>query len=51
MPNHSGAGIPVTGVSIDELLEAFGFPRLRTRTELRGVIFTIWPILNCMHPA
>ncbi len=40
------AAIPVWQVTKADLLASFGVPALRSRTELRRVIRSIWPILD-----
>ena len=38
-------GISIREVSKADLLQAFGIPPLKTRKELRGIIYTFWPVL------
>lgn len=38
--------LPIWNVSKRELLEAFGYPVLRSRKELRAVVRSIWPALG-----
>jgi hypothetical protein len=41
-----GNGVPIWEVDKTQLFEAYGYPKLKSRVELRHVVRSIWPILS-----